>query len=75
MPSPPRPLWTGYDDADEDDLLELLDGTAAAADDPDDDTVDSNVSGALATAIASHEAIKKEPTTPATGRACTSGRA
>jgi hypothetical protein len=59
MSDSPRPLWNGYDDADEDDLLELLDGTDKAADDPDDPTVEKDVSGGLATAIAKHEEIKK----------------
>ncbi|MGI8780623.1 MAG: hypothetical protein ACR2L8_10760 [Solirubrobacteraceae bacterium] len=60
MPSSPRPLWSGYDDADEDDLLALLDGTDRAADDPDDPTVEKAVSGGLAHAIAKHESIKQE---------------
>jgi hypothetical protein len=60
MPSTPPPLWPGYDEASEEDLLSLLDSTASAADNPDDDTVRPNVSGGLATAIAEHEAIKKE---------------
>ena len=60
MPSTPPPLWDGYDDASEDDLLALLDGTDGAADDDDDPTVTKPVSGGLATAIAAHEAIKKE---------------
>jgi hypothetical protein len=59
MPDTPAPLWNGYDDASEDDLLALLDGKAAAAGDPDDDTVDAVVSGALATAIARHEELKQ----------------
>jgi hypothetical protein len=60
MPSTPRPLWPGYDEADEDDLLALLDQTDSAANDPGDDSVRPNVAGGLATAIAEHEAIKKE---------------
>jgi len=58
-PTPP-PLWNGYDDATEDDLLALLDGAERAANDPGDDTVRPNVVGGLATAIAEHEAIKKD---------------
>jgi len=60
MPATPPPLWPGYDDADEDDLLALLGNTEAAANDPADDTVRPNVAGGLATAIAEHEAIKKD---------------
>jgi len=59
MPNPPVPLWPGYDDASEDDLLALLDDKAAAADDRDDPTVDAGVSSALALAIARHESLKK----------------
>jgi hypothetical protein len=60
MPGTPPPLWPGYDDASEDDLLGLLDGTESAANDAADDTVNPDVAGGLATAIASHEAIKKD---------------
>ena len=60
MPATPPPLWPGYDNADEDDLLALLGNTEAAANDPADDTVRPNVAGGLATAIAEHEAIKKD---------------
>jgi len=59
MPGTPPPLWPGYDDASEDDLLSLLDGKVDAAHDPNDETVDPLVSGALASAIARHESIKK----------------
>ena len=58
-PTPP-PLWNGYDDASEDELLALLDEAERAANDPGDDTVRPNVVGGLATAIAEHEAIKQE---------------
>ena len=60
MPSTPPPLWPGYDEADEDDLLALLDQSETAANDPGDDSVRPNVVGGLATAIAEHEAIKKD---------------
>jgi len=60
MPATPPPLWPGYDDADEDDLLALLGDTEAKANDPADDTVRPDVAGGLATAIAGHEAIKKD---------------
>ena len=60
MPATPPPLWPGYDNADEDDLLALLGNTEAAANDPADDTVRPGVAGGLATAIAEHEAIKKD---------------
>jgi hypothetical protein len=59
MPSAPRPLWNGYDEADEDDLIALLDTTDSAAEDPDDQTVEKPVSGGLAHAIAKHEEIKQ----------------
>jgi hypothetical protein len=59
MPSSPRPLWNGYDDADEDDLVALLDRTEKAANDPDDLT-HKDVAGGLATAIAEHEATKQK---------------
>lgn len=54
------PLWPGYDSASDDDLLSLLDGTERAANDTSNDTVNPNVAGGLATAIASHEEIKKD---------------
>jgi hypothetical protein len=60
MPSTPPPLWPGYDETSEDDLLELLDGKDAAAADGDDPTVNTAVATALATAVARHEAIKQE---------------
>ena len=60
MPSNPSPLWPGYDDASDDDLVELLDGKDSAARDPDDPTVDPEVASALATAVERHEAIKRE---------------
>jgi hypothetical protein len=60
MPGTPRPLWPGYDAASEDELLALLDDTDRAANDDGDDTVRPNVSGGLATAIATHEEIKKD---------------
>jgi hypothetical protein len=60
MPATPQPLWPGYDQASEDDLLALLDATDSAANDDADDTVKPDVAGGLATAIASHEEIKKD---------------
>jgi hypothetical protein len=59
MPATPRPPWNGYEDADEDDLLALLDGAESAANDPEDPT-HKDVAGGIATAIASHEGTKKE---------------
>jgi len=59
MPGTPPPLWPGYDTAKEDDLLDLLKGTDDAAN-SDDPTVNTAVASALATAIARHEALKKE---------------
>jgi hypothetical protein len=60
MPAAPRPLWNGYDETSEDDLLALLDGAEAAANDPDDETVQPAVPGGLAHAIAQHEEIKRK---------------
>jgi hypothetical protein len=60
MPATPRPLWPGYDNTSEDDLLDLLDGTDSAANDPADETVNTAVAASLATAIARHEAIKQK---------------
>jgi hypothetical protein len=60
MAQTPPPLWPGYDESNEDDLLGLLETTDRAADDPDDPTVEKPVSGGLAHAIAKHEEIKKE---------------
>ena len=37
MPASAPPLWDGYDDADEDQLVALLEGKAAAAHDDSDD--------------------------------------
>jgi hypothetical protein len=59
MPGTPPPLWPGYDAAGEDDLLDLLNRTDETAN-SDDPTVNTAVSTALATAIARHEALKKE---------------
>ena len=59
MPGTPPPLWPGYDAAGEDDLLDLLNRTDETAN-SDDPTVNTAVSTALATAIAEHEAIKKD---------------
>jgi hypothetical protein len=60
MPASPPPLWDGYDDADEDQLVALLERKAAAAGDPDDDSVDPTVARDLATAVASHEWLKRK---------------
>jgi hypothetical protein len=59
MPGTPQPLWPGYDDASDDDLLALLDEKERAGNDDNDDTVQPDVAGGLATAIAQHEAIKR----------------
>jgi hypothetical protein len=59
MPGTPPPLWPGYDTTDEQDLLKLLDDTDNVAN-SDDPTVNTAVASALATAIARHEALKKE---------------
>jgi hypothetical protein len=60
MPSSPPPLWDGYDDAGEDQLVALLDRKVDAALDADDPTVDERVARDFAQAIASHEWLKKE---------------
>jgi hypothetical protein len=60
MPATPPPLWDGYDDADEDHLVALLEGKAAAAHDEGDDSVDQVVARDLATAVASHEWLKRK---------------
>ena len=60
MPGTPPPLWPGYDEASEQQLLDLLARTEKAANDRDDPTVNTAVASALATAIARHEALKKE---------------
>jgi hypothetical protein len=60
MPGTPQPLWPGYDDASDDDLLALLDEKERAGNDDSDDTVQPDVPGGLATAIAQHEAIKRD---------------
>ena len=57
MPSTPPPLWDGYDDATEDELLDQLERRVDAALDEDDPT-DERVVKDFAQAIASHEWIK-----------------
>jgi hypothetical protein len=59
MPGTPPPLWPGYDDHSDDELLDLLKTTDQTAN-SDDPSVNTAVSTALATAIARHEALKKE---------------
>ena len=58
MPSVP-PLWEGYDDNSEQDLLGLLDAKVGAALDPADEYVDERVTRDFAPAIASHEWLKR----------------
>jgi hypothetical protein len=60
MAETPPPLWPGYDTADEQDLLDLLDSHDRKASDRNDPTVNTAVASALATAIARHEALKKD---------------
>ena len=60
MPNTPPPLWPGYDKEKEEVLLDLLDRTDSKANDREDPTVNTAVASALATAIARHEALKKE---------------
>jgi len=59
MPSTPPPLWDGYDDASEDDLLALLESKVDAALDESNAT-DERAAKDFAQAIASHEWIKRE---------------
>jgi hypothetical protein len=59
MSEGPAPLWPGYEDASEDELLALLDGKVDAALDDDDPSVDKRVAKDLAQAIASHEWLKQ----------------
>lgn len=58
MPSVP-PLWEGYDDNSEQDLLGLLDAKVEATLDPDDPT-DERATRDFAQAIASHEWLKDQ---------------
>jgi hypothetical protein len=60
MPSSPPPLWDGYDDAGEDQLVAFLERKATTALDSDDPTVDEKVSKDLAQAVASHEWLKQK---------------
>jgi hypothetical protein len=57
MPSTPPPLWTGYDDATDDELLDLLEAKVDAALD-DDNPLDERAAKDFAQAIASHEWVK-----------------
>ena len=58
MPSVP-PLWEGYADTSEQDLLGLLDDKVERALDDNDSTVDVRATRDLAQAIASHEWLKE----------------
>jgi hypothetical protein len=58
MPSNPPPLWDGYDDASEEDLLQQLEDKVDAALD-EDNPLDERAAKDFAQAIASHEWIKK----------------
>ena len=58
MPSVP-PLWEGYDDKSEDDLLAQLEAKVDAARDPETPGVDEKVARDFAQAIASHEWVKR----------------
>ena len=60
MPASPPPLWDGYDEAGEDQLVALLDGKVDKALDPDDPTVDERATRDFAQAIASHEWLKQK---------------
>jgi hypothetical protein len=56
MPSSPPPLWPGYDEASDDDLLALLDSKVDAMEDEKDPTDERAVKD-FAQAIASHERL------------------
>jgi pterin-4a-carbinolamine dehydratase len=58
MPTDPPPLWDGYDDASEDELLALLERKVDALFDEDDAT-DERATKDFAQAIASHEWLKE----------------
>jgi len=58
MPSVP-PLWEGYDDNSEADLLAMLEAKVDATLDPDDPT-DERATRDFAQAVASHEWLKRE---------------
>ena len=58
MPSVP-PLWEGYDDNSEADLLAMLEAKVDATLDPDDPT-DERATRDFAQAIASHEWLKRK---------------
>jgi hypothetical protein len=58
MPSVP-PLWEGYDDKSEDDLLSMLEAKVDATLDPADPT-DERATRDFAQALASHEWLKRE---------------
>ena len=58
MPSVP-PLWEGYDDKSEADLLAMLEAKVDATLDPDDPT-DERATRDFAQAVASHEWLKRE---------------
>jgi hypothetical protein len=57
MPSVP-PLWEGYDDNSEQDLLGILESKVDATLDPDDPT-DERATRDFAQAVASHEWLKR----------------
>jgi hypothetical protein len=58
MASSPPPLWPGYDEASDDDLLALLDSKVDAMKDEKDPTDERAVKD-FAQAIASHEWLKQ----------------
>ena len=75
MPSTPPPLWHGYDDAGEDELIALLDGKVDAPRRrrrPDGRRARSR--GDFAQAIASHEWLKQKLGPTTTARGCTPRR-
>ena len=57
-------LWPGYEQTDEQELLDLLERKVKAAEDDQDETVDKRVVADLAQAIATYEALKAQKRAP-----------
>jgi hypothetical protein len=57
-------LWPGYEQAEEQDLLDLLEGKVAAAEDDSNPAVDKRLAADFAQAIASYEWLKERERAP-----------
>jgi hypothetical protein len=57
-------LWPGYEQTDEQELLDLLDGKVAAAEDESNQAVDKRLAADCAQAIASYEWLKEQNRAP-----------